>query len=205
MPVAPLPLRKKTCAQRQLQRRSIGNLRNNVIAPRILARNAHAHKSFLPFCFQHGHTRFDDPKGTCMVLSASSELGPNTIFPTVPRRFPPNSPQLWLGKPSPWATRVLLCSCWLPSTLFCERRSFQWSRQAISCSPHPKEKWPSQPIFCKVDDFSEDRLKPSLIFVDGRGLATGERGGDGWNQEDGLDRAWCWHHWTERWCLSKKF
>ena len=71
-------------------------------------------------------------KGTCTVLSASSKLGPNTSCPTVPRRFPPNSSWLWLGKPSPWVTRVLLCSCWLPSTLFCERSFLRFFQTAVS-------------------------------------------------------------------------
>ena len=58
--VALMPVRKRTRAQRQLQRRSIGNLRNNVIASRTLARYAHACKCALQFC-RHGRTRFSDP------------------------------------------------------------------------------------------------------------------------------------------------
>ena len=57
--------------------------------------------------------------GSQRVLRAWSNNELPNRAPPLPTKF-----LLWLGKPSPWAELVLLCSCWLPSTLFCERRSF---------------------------------------------------------------------------------
>ena len=79
---------ERTRAQRQLQRCSIGSLRNEVIALRTLARYAHACKGFLQFCSHHCRTRFSDP----IDFDLSSSTRSNTCGTKVSPHLSPTTP-----------------------------------------------------------------------------------------------------------------